>query len=132
MKAINAFKAAHTSAAIASVFNDADNSAAGFLARLMEQGIATRSEAEPYALVWASEKYGCPLTENQRGVGFSTEHAKYANAKQAKTRVLNRIFADEQVGSAEAKKKKFDAAKEAKQLKAKYTKAQLEKILALL
>jgi hypothetical protein len=132
MKAITAFKAAHTSAAIASVFNDADNSAADFLARLMSQGVATRSEAEPYALVWASEKYGCPLTENQRGVGFDTEHAKYENAKKAKSRVLNRIFADEQVESVAAKKKKFDAAKEAKQLKAKYTKAQLEKILALL
>lgn len=132
MKAINAFKAAHTNAAIAAVFTDADNSAAGFLARLMEQGIATRSEAEPYALVWASEKYGCPLAENERGVGFNTEHAKYEAARKAKARVLKRIFSDEEVEPVEAKKQKFDAAKAAKQLKAKYTKAQLEKILALL
>lgn len=132
MKAIQAFVAMHTNASVSAVFNDADNSAAEFLARLMEQGIATRAEAEPFALLWASEKYGCPLAENQRGVGFNTEHAKYETAKKAKNRVLNRIFNDEVSEPSEAKKAKFDAAKVAKQLHAKYTKAQLKAILALL
>lgn len=132
MKAINEFKAAHTNASVAAVFNDADNAAADFLARLMAQGIGTRGEAKPFALVWASTKYGCPLAENQRGVGFDTTHAKYEVARKAESRVLNRIFNDEQVESATPKKIKFDAEKAAKQLKSKYTKAQLEKILALL
>ena len=132
MKAIKAFVALHSNTAVAAVFNDADNSAANFLARLMEQGIATRSDAEPFALLWASEKYGCPLSENQRGVGFNTEHGKYEVAKIAKNRVLNRIFNDEVSESSAPKKVKFDAAKAAKQIKAKYTKAQLAAILALL
>jgi hypothetical protein len=132
MKAIKAFVALHSNTAVAAVFNDADNSAANFLARLMEQGIATRAEAEPFALLWASEKYGCPLSENQRGVGFNTSHAKYETSKSAKNRVLNRIFNDEIRESSAPKKVKFDAAKAAKQIKAKYTKAQLAAILALL
>jgi len=132
MKAIQAFVAMHTNASVSAVFNDADNSAAEFLARLMEQGIATRAEAEPFALLWASEKYGCPLSENQRGVGFNTEHGKYETAKKAKNRVLNRIFNDEVAETATPKKAKFDAEKAAKHLKTKYTKAQLAAILALL
>jgi hypothetical protein len=132
MKAIKAFVALHSNTAVAAVFNDADNSAAEFLARLMEQGIATRAEAEPFALLWASEKYGCPLSENQRGVGFNTSHAKYETSKSAKNRVLNRIFNDEVRESSAPKKVKFDAEKAAKQIKAKYTKAQLAAILALL
>ena len=132
MKAIQSFVAMHTNASVSAVFNDADNSAAEFLARLMEQGIATRAEAEPFALLWASDKYGCPLSENQRGVGFNTTHAKYETSKSAKNRVLNRIFNDELRESSAAKKAKFDAAKAAKQLKTKYTKAQLQAILALL
>jgi hypothetical protein len=132
MKAIQSFVAMHTNASVSAVFNDADNSAAEFLARLMEQGIATRAEAEPFALLWASDKYGCPLSENQRGVGFNTSHAKYETSKSAKNRVLNRIFNDEVRESSAAKKAKFDAAKAAKQLKTKYTKAQLAAILALL
>ncbi len=132
MKAIQAFTALHSNAAVAAVFNDADNSAAEFLARLMEQGIATRAEAEPFALLWASDKYKCPLAENQRGVGFDTEHAKYEVAKKAKNRVLNRIFNDEVAEPATPKKVKFDAEKVAKQIKSKYTKAQLAAILALL
>ena len=132
MKAIQSFVAMHTNASVSAVFNDADNSAAEFLARLMEQGIATRAEAEPFALLWASEKYGCPLSENQRGVGFNTSHAKYETSKSAKNRVLNRIFNDEVREPSAAKKAKFDAEKAAKQLKTKYTKAQLAAILALL
>ena len=133
MKALKAFEALHTNAAVAAVFNDADNSAAEFLSRLMEQGIATRAEAEPFALLWASQKYGCPLNaEGQRGVGFTYGHAKYEVAKKAKNRVLNRIFNDEVSESSAPKKVKFDAAKAAKQIKAKYTKAQLAAILALL
>ena len=132
MKAIKAFVALHSNTAVAAVFNDADNSAANFLARLMEQGIATRAEAEPFALLWASEKYGCPLSENQRGVGFNTSHAKYETSKSAKNRVLNRIFNDEVRESSAPKKVKFNAEKAAKQIKAKYTKAQLAAILALL
>ena len=132
MKAIQAFVAMHSNTAVAAVFNDADNSAAEFLARLMEQGIATRAEAEPFALLWASDKYGCPLSENQRGVGFNTEHGKYETAKKAKNRVLNRIFNDEVSETATPKKAKFDAKKAAEQLKTKYTKAQLAAILALL
>lgn len=133
MKAIQAFKALHSNTAVAAVFNDADNSAANFLARLMEQGISTRAEAEPFALLWASDKYECPLNaENQRGVGFDTKHRKYEVAKKAKNRVLNRIFNDEVSEPATPKKPKFDAEKVAKQIKAKYTKAQLAAILALL
>lgn len=132
MKAIQSFVAMHTNASVSAVFNDADNSAAEFLARLMEQGIATRAEAEPFALLWASTKYGCPLSENQRGVGFNTSHAKYETSKSAKNRVLNRIFNDEVREPSVAKKAKFDAEKAAKQLKTKYTKAQLQAILALL
>ena len=129
MKDINTFKAAHTNAAIAAVFNDADNSAAGFLARLMEQGIATRSEANPYALTWASAKYGCPLNaDGQRGIGLDSKHAKYAAAAKAKNRVLNRIFNDEIV-TPPTSKHTDNVAKLLKQFE-KLTPAQRKKFLA--
>lgn len=130
MKALKAFLALHANSAVAAVFDEADNSAASFLARLMEQGIATRGEAEPFALVWASSKYGCPLVEGERGMRLSDASPKYEAAKSAKRRVLNRIFNDEVV--VEKKAAKFDADKAAKAIKAKYTAKQLAAILALL
>lgn len=60
------------------VFNDADNSSAGFAARLMEQGIGDRETAKPYAVLWAVKKYGS-IKHNSAG-------------EQALYRVLRRCF----------------------------------------
>ena len=54
-------------AAISAIFNAADDSSTSFLERLMAQGLGDRATARPYALRWASQKYGEKIVEGQRG-----------------------------------------------------------------
>jgi len=72
--------------AVYAVFNDADNSSASFAVRLMELGIASRTEAKPFAMKWASEKHSNePIKQGQRGMTFVRRDT---NAERAMNRVL--------------------------------------------
>lgn len=77
--------------AIAKVFDDADNSSAGFAARLMEQGIGDRETARPYAQLWAVNKYG-NIKHNSAG-------------EQAMYRVLRRCFPKDELPQGKKQKK---------------------------
>ena len=72
--------------AVFAVFNDADKSSASFAVRLMELGIASRAEAKPFAMKWASEKHSNePIKQGQRGMTFVKRDT---NAERAMNRVL--------------------------------------------
>lgn len=75
-------------AAISDIFNDADNSATGFLERLMAQGLGDRATARPYVLRWASAKYGVKIVEGQRGEKLPKDSA----ADLAVKRVLEACY----------------------------------------
>ena len=70
------------------IFDDADNSSASFAEQLMALGIASRAEARPFAVEWASKKHkNEPLKKSQRG-GMTFKRRGTA-AEQAVTRVLD-------------------------------------------
>jgi len=72
--------------AVYAVFNLADNSSASFTEKLLEQGIASRAEATPFAMDWASEKYEAKLKDGQRGKTFVKRNT---DAERAMNRVLS-------------------------------------------
>ena len=68
------------------IFDDAANSSASFAEQLMALGIASRAEARPFAVEWASKKYHEPIKQDgQRGATFKRRGTA---AEQAVTRVL--------------------------------------------
>lgn len=72
--------------AVYAVFNDADKSSASFAVRLMELGIASRAEAKPFAMDWASKNHNDePIKMGQRGMTFVKRDT---NAERAMNRVL--------------------------------------------
>jgi len=75
--------------AVFAVFNDADNESASFAVRLMELGIASRAEAKPFAMEWASKKHGEAIKQGQRGATFAKRDSA---AEKAMNRVLQVCF----------------------------------------
>ena len=73
------------------VFNKADNSSVEFLSQLLPLGIASRTDAKPLVIEWASKKYNCKPYEGQRGLTFK----QGSTARMAMNRVLDRIFGGE-------------------------------------
>ena len=72
--------------AVFAVFDLADKSSASFAERLMSLGIASRAEARPHAVEWASKKYSNePIKQGQRGLTFVKRDT---NAERACDRVL--------------------------------------------
>ena len=72
--------------AVFAVFDLADKSSASFAERLMSLGIASRAEARPHAIEWASKKYSNePTKQGQRGLTFVKRDT---NAERACDRVL--------------------------------------------
>ena len=71
--------------AVYAVFNLADKSSVSFAEQLLEQGIASRAEAKPLAITWASEKYEAKLKDGQRGLTFVKRNT---DAERAMNRVL--------------------------------------------
>ena len=73
--------------AIYAVFTDADNQSASFAVRLMELGIASRAEAKPFAMEWASKKNGNePIKQGLQGMTFVKRDTA---AERAMNRVLS-------------------------------------------
>lgn len=71
------------------IFDDADNSSANFTARLLAEGIASRTDAKPLAIVWASRKYpGAKVTKGNQGIKLPRNSA----AERAMYRVLSVCF----------------------------------------
>ena len=108
---------------------------------LMEMGIGNRVDATPFAALAAVDLYGAALKKSQRGYVIDEDGTKYAINKEtaagnaaymAMYRWLNSLYSVPKGGEkgGESGKKKFDASRLAKQLKAKYTKAQLAKLIA--
>ena len=75
--------------AVFAVFNDADKSSASFTDRLLTLGIASRADARPLAMDWASKKYGVAIKEGQRGMTFVKRDT---DAERAMNRVLQVCF----------------------------------------
>ena len=72
--------------AVFAVFDLADKSSASFAERLMSLGIASRAEARPHAVEWASKKYSNePIKQGQSGLTFVKRDT---NAERACDRVL--------------------------------------------
>jgi len=72
--------------AVFKVFSDADNSSANFTERLLELGIASRKEAKPLCMEWASGKYKEPTRMGNQGLTFKR---RSTNAERAMNRVLD-------------------------------------------
>lgn len=75
--------------AIYRIFDLADNSSASFAEQLLALGIASRSDARPFAMEWASKKHREPMKNGQRGLTFTRRGTA---AEQAVTRVLQVCF----------------------------------------
>jgi hypothetical protein len=75
--------------AIYAVFTAADNSSASFTEDLLALGIASRTDATPLAMEWASAKYKVALKQGQRGTTFVRRNT---DAERAMYRVLGVCF----------------------------------------
>ena len=73
------------------VFNKADDVSVNLLSELLVLGIASRTDAKPLVIEWASKKYNCKPYEGQRGLTFK----QGSTARMAMNRVLDRIFGGE-------------------------------------
>ena len=76
--------------AIYAVFDFADDSSASCAERLLALGIASKAEAKPLAMEWASQhkKYKAKITKGQRGLMLPRNSA----AERAMYRVLDVCF----------------------------------------
>jgi hypothetical protein len=72
--------------AVFKVFSDADSSSANFTERLLELGIASRKEAKPLCMEWASGKYKEPTRMGNQGLTFKRRSTA---AERAMNRVLD-------------------------------------------
>jgi len=100
--------------AVFAVFNDADKSSASFAERLLTLGIASRADARPLAMEWASKKYNVAIKQGQRGMTFVKRDT---DAEKAMNRVLSVCFPSADLAkSGKATANKVDAV--AKLLKA--------------
>ena len=71
--------------AVFKVFSDADNSSANFTERLLTLGIASRKEAKPLCMEWASTKHKEPTRMGNQGLTFKRRST-------AAERTMNRVL----------------------------------------
>lgn len=71
--------------AVFEVFSDADSSSANFTERLLELGIASRKEAKPLCMEWASTKHKEPTRMGNQGLTFKRRST-------AAERTMNRVL----------------------------------------
>jgi len=88
------------------VFADAENDSLSYMDRLLTLGIATKAEAKPHAMSYASIRYGAKITEGRQGNVLP----RNSDAERAMYRVLALCFpsADKPVSSQQAVAKKTD------------------------
>lgn len=88
---------------IYAVFTDADNQSASFAERLMELGIASRAEAKPFAMEWASKKHNNePIKQGLQGMTFVKRDTA---AERAMNRVLSLCYPKADMPKPKAKAK---------------------------
>ena len=73
---------------IQQVFDDADNNAVSYMDRLLSLGIASRAEAKPHAMAWASIRYDAPIESGRKGDKLPRD----SDAVRAMNRVLATCF----------------------------------------
>jgi hypothetical protein len=128
-------------AAAITEFKKLENTTFDISVKLMELGIGNRVDATPFAALAAADLYNAALKKSQRGYVIDADGEKYAfdratkqgnAAYMAMYRWLDALYSVPKGNETrdESSKKKFDASRLAKQLKAKYTKAQLAKLIA--
>lgn len=100
-------------AAISAIFNAADDSSTSFLERLMAQGLGDRATARPYALRWASQKYGEKIVEGQRGEMLPKDSAADLAVKRVLTACYGPAKAPASSGKGEPTKVRISAAERA-------------------
>lgn len=110
--------------------------------KLMELGIGNRVDAMPFAALAAKDVHKASFKPSQRGYIIDEDGSKWAfdrttpagnAAYMTMYRWLDALYAVAKAGSThDDSKTKFDAERVAKSLAAKYSKAQLQKIIALL
>lgn len=97
-------------------FDLADDSSASFADKLLSAGIASRAEAQPYAMAWAVARYpGTSIKKGQRGPTFTQRNSA---AEQAMYRVLQVCFPKADAPKPKAKASHNKADPVAKLLKA--------------
>ena len=110
------------------VFADADDSSVSFAERLLTLGIATKTEAKPHAMAYASIRYTAKITEGRQGNVLP----RNSDAERAMYRVLALCFpsADKPVSSQKPVAKKTDAVAQLVTKYGKLTKAEQRRFLA--
>jgi len=108
------------------VFNKADNVSVVLLSDLLPLGIASRTDAKPLVIEWASKKYNCKPYEGQRGTTFK----QGSTARMAMNRVLDRIFGGETAPSKPKASNKVDPVKALVTRFSKLTAAEKRRFLA--
>lgn len=113
---------------IQQIFADADDSAVSFADRLLALGIATKSEAKPHAMEYASIRYGAKITAGRQGNLLP----RNSDAERAMYRVLALCFpsADKPVSSQRVVAKKVDAVAQLVTKYSKLTKAEQRRFLS--
>ena len=73
---------------------------------LIEAGIPTVEDAEPYVTAWASKRYGVPLVEGTKIAAgrliLDKTAAKYEAARKARQRIMDDLRGDADADAAEA------------------------------
>jgi hypothetical protein len=108
------------------VFNKADNVSVVLLSDLLPLGIASRTDAKPLVIEWASKKYNCKPYAGQRGMTFK----QGSTARMAMNRVLDRIFGGETKPTAPKASNKVDPVKALVTRFGKLTAAEKRRFLA--
>jgi hypothetical protein len=112
------------------VFADADDSSVSFAERLLTLGIATKSEAKPHAMSYASIRYTAKITKGRQGNVLP----RNSDAERAMYRVLALCFpsADKPVSSGKQKRvvKKTDVVAQLVTKYGKLTKAEQRRFLS--
>lgn len=108
------------------VFNKADDVSVNLLSELLVLGIASRTDAKPLVIEWASKKYNCKPYEGQRGLTFK----QGSTARMAMNRVLDRIFGGETKPTTSKVSNKVDPVKSLVTRFSKLTAAEKRRFLA--
>jgi hypothetical protein len=108
---------------INAIFQDADNSQAGFATRLFDEGIFNRADAIPHVIAFVSTKYKVKAKQGQRGLTFEKDTAPHA----AMVRILRNCF---ESAPSTSKSNKTDAVKALLSRYTKLTPAEKRRFLA--
>jgi hypothetical protein len=108
---------------INAIFQEADNSQAGFATRLFNEGIFSKADAIPHVIAFVETKYKVKAKQGQRGLTFEKDTAPHASMK----RILANCF---ESAPSTSKNHKTDAVKALLTRYTKLTPAEKRRFLA--